>query len=112
MHDPKAAGGSENAIILIASTRAGSPFAYTAIIPASPKESNAKNEDNNSENPVDNRIMCVTFSFPAPISSETNLLVEMNIFPLASTIIKPNSEKISVITPTEAVPSLFEMIPQ
>lgn len=60
MQEPKAAGGSENAIILIESARAGSSEEYFAIISANTKDVSEKNVESRIEKAVDKRIIRVT----------------------------------------------------
>ena len=108
MQEPTAAGGRERAIILTDSASWGAPPASPVITRASPKEANEKTVDSTKANPRESAMMRLIFLLPAPSYSETKRLVEIKIFPLASTMIKLKSEKIRVITPTEAVPSLFD----
>ena len=110
MQDPRAAGGRESAIILTERASSSVPPEYAEITFASAKETAENAVDSVKENPIDSLIILETLRVPEPISSETKRLVEMKIFPLASTIIKLNREVIRVITPTEAVPSLFEIM--
>lgn len=110
MQEPSAAGGRESAIIFTERASSAAPPEYSAIIFASANDTAENAVERVKENPIDSRIILETLRFPEPISSETNRLVEIKIFPLASTIIKLNMEVISVITPTDAVPSLFEIM--
>ncbi len=109
MQEPNAAGGRDSAIILTDTASSGAAETRSAMIRASPNEANAKAAESIMANPSESFIIFRRFLFPAPNSSETKRLVEIKIFPFASTMINPNSEVIRVITPTEAVPSLFDI---
>ena len=108
MHDPAEAKGSETAM---SRTDMESCLLLSMVSPRKSDSRNApspKHNDRHREKVREYLITVQKFSCPAPLASETNLPVEVRIFPFASTIINPNSENISDISPTAEVPAISE----
>lgn len=109
IHEPTAAKGRESKIILIGCERSMPLPEITDSFLARSIDETEKKQERHIEKLREYRIIFEWLQFPKPISSETSLLVDKKIFPLARTIIKPKTVNMSVIMPTEAVPSLSEI---